>query len=64
MHEQNKVASATFETFTAVKIWVVVFWVMTPCSPVGGYQRFDGTYVVHFQGRSVPLQKRSFFFSP
>jgi len=29
-----------FEIFTATKIQVVVFWVMTPCSDVVGYQRF------------------------
>jgi hypothetical protein len=24
-----------FEVFAAVKIWIVVFWVVTPCSLVG-----------------------------
>jgi hypothetical protein len=24
---------------------IVVFWVVTACSPVGGYQRFGGTYL-------------------
>jgi hypothetical protein len=27
----------------AVKISIVVIWVMTPCSLVGGYRRFRGT---------------------
>jgi hypothetical protein len=32
------------EDFTdVVKIHIVVVWVMTPCSLVGGYQRFGGT---------------------
>jgi hypothetical protein len=42
-----------FEVFTAVKIWIVVVLVMTPCSVVGGYQRFGGTCFLHFQGRST-----------
>jgi hypothetical protein len=28
---------ARFEVFMAVKLWFVVFWVVTPCSLVGGY---------------------------
>jgi hypothetical protein len=28
---------------------VVVIWVVTPCSPVGGYQRFGWTYCFHLQ---------------
>jgi hypothetical protein len=28
---------------TVVKMFTVVFWVVTPCSLVGGYQRFEGT---------------------
>jgi len=31
---------ARFVVFTAVKIHVEVFWVVTPCSFVVGYQRF------------------------
>jgi hypothetical protein len=30
---------------------IAVFWVVTPCCLVGGYQRFRGTYRLHFQGR-------------
>jgi hypothetical protein len=30
-----------FQAFTAVKIQVEVFWIVTPCSDVG-YQRFGG----------------------
>jgi hypothetical protein len=29
---------------------IMVFWVVTPCDFVGGYQRFGGTYRFHFQG--------------
>jgi hypothetical protein len=29
---------------TAVKIWFVVFWVVTQCRRIGGYQRFRGTH--------------------
>jgi hypothetical protein len=35
---------------TLVKISFVVFWVVTPCSLVGGYRRFEGTYRVLIQG--------------
>jgi hypothetical protein len=35
--------------FTAVKILVEVFWVMTPCSVVVRYQRFGGPCCVHLQ---------------
>jgi hypothetical protein len=32
-----------FKVFTAVKMWIVVFSLVTPCSFVGGYQNFAGT---------------------
>jgi hypothetical protein len=32
-----------FEVFTAVKMWIVGYWIVTPCSLVGGYQRFGGS---------------------
>jgi len=34
--------STRFEVFTAVKIQVEVFWVVTPCSVAVGHQRFGG----------------------
>jgi hypothetical protein len=37
------------EVFAAVKITTIVFWVMTPCSLVGGHQRFGGIYCLHLQ---------------
>jgi hypothetical protein len=46
-------ANMSFEAFQAVKIsWTVGFHVMTPCSLVGSYQHFEGTYCLHLQGRS------------
>jgi hypothetical protein len=35
---------ANFEVFTAVMIQVEVFWIVTPCSVVVGYQRFRGPF--------------------
>jgi len=32
----------SFEAFTAVMFQVEVFWVVTPCNVVVGYQRFRG----------------------
>jgi hypothetical protein len=39
-----------FEILKAVKIWIVVFWVMMLCSIVDGYQCFGGTYHLHLLG--------------
>jgi hypothetical protein len=36
-----------FEIFKVVKIHVKVFWVMTPCSDVVGYQHFRGPCCLH-----------------
>jgi hypothetical protein len=35
-----------------MKMAVVVFWIATPCSLVGGYQRFGGIYHLHLQSTS------------
>jgi hypothetical protein len=35
-----------FEVFTAMKIWIVVFWFVTPCSLVNGYQMFLSTLYI------------------
>jgi len=37
--------TANFEAFTAM--FQVVFWVVTPCSVVVGYQRFRGSCCLH-----------------
>jgi hypothetical protein len=41
---------ARYEVFTAVKIQVDVFWVVTPCSVVVGYRRFRGPCYIHLLG--------------
>jgi len=45
--DANTFRFAAFEVFTAVKIQVEVFWVVTPCSVVVGYRRFRGPCCVH-----------------
>jgi hypothetical protein len=40
------------DVFTMVKIYTMVFSIMTLCSLVCGYQHFTGTYCYHLQGRS------------
>jgi hypothetical protein len=40
-----------FEVFTAVVMKSIVFWDMTPCSPLSVNRRFGGTYRLHLQGR-------------
>jgi hypothetical protein len=44
-----------FEFLTAVKAWIMVFWIVTPGRLVGGYQYFGGTHRLHFQGSSDML---------
>jgi hypothetical protein len=43
----DKAFYATRFVFTAVKIQVEVFWVVTPCSVVVGYQCFRGPCCLH-----------------
>jgi hypothetical protein len=38
------------EVLTAVKLSVLVVWVVTPCGLVGRYQCFGGTYCFRLQG--------------
>jgi hypothetical protein len=40
----------TFEIFTAVKILVQIFGVVTPCNVLVGYKRFRGPCFLHLQG--------------
>jgi hypothetical protein len=37
----------------ALKTLVVVYWVVTPCSLVCGYKRFEGTCRLDLQSRSL-----------
>jgi hypothetical protein len=39
-----------FEVFTAVKIEILIFWVVMLCSLIGGYHCFGGTCYLHLQG--------------
>jgi hypothetical protein len=41
-----------FEVFMVIKIQVVVFWVLTPCSVVVGYQHSRGPCCLHLQGEA------------
>jgi len=38
-----------FEVFTVVKIHIEVFWIVTSCSVVVGYQNFGGPCCLHLQ---------------
>jgi hypothetical protein len=42
------------EVLTAVKMSILVFWVVTPCGLVGRYQRFGRAYYLCLQGRVSP----------
>jgi hypothetical protein len=42
-----------FEVLMAVKMSMLVFWIVTPCELVGRDQRFGGTYYLHLQGWRV-----------
>jgi hypothetical protein len=48
------------EVFMAVNIQIKVFWIVTPCSDVVGYQRFGGSCCLHVQGEE---KKRWYFLS-
>jgi hypothetical protein len=37
------------EVFTAVAMKSIIFWDITPCSPLGVNRRFGGTYRLHIQ---------------
>jgi hypothetical protein len=44
---------AGFEVLTAVMLQVEVFWVVTPCNIVVGYQCFGGQRCLYLQGHST-----------
>jgi hypothetical protein len=48
-----------FEVFTAVVMKSVIFWDMTPCSPLSFNRYFGGTYRLHLQGRRNKFSKQA-----
>jgi hypothetical protein len=51
-----QIKTARFEVFTAMKIKVAVFWVVTTCNDVVGYQSFGWLCSLHFQGREMKIK--------
>jgi hypothetical protein len=55
--------SLSFEALTAVMFHVEVFWVVTLCIVVIGYQRFGGPCCLHLQGvvsyRNITRRQKS-----
>jgi hypothetical protein len=50
MHEPNKERRCiTWDDFTYRRFDIEIFWVMTPCSLVGGYWYFGETWCLHLQ---------------
>jgi hypothetical protein len=47
----TKKSTEGFEAFTAVVMKSIMFWDMTPCSPLSSNRRFGGPYLLHFQGQ-------------
>jgi hypothetical protein len=41
----------------AVKIPMLILWVVTTCRLVHRYQRFEGTYKLHVQGETEALKQ-------
>jgi hypothetical protein len=39
-----------FEVYTAVFMKSIIFWYVTPCSPLSCNRRFGGTYPLNLQG--------------
>jgi hypothetical protein len=39
-----------FDVFTAVRIIMLFFWVLSPCRPVGSFQSLGEIYCLHLQG--------------
>jgi hypothetical protein len=47
------------EVFMAVIFQVEVFWFLTPCSVVVGYQRFRGPCCIHLQGDVAGMEENA-----
>jgi hypothetical protein len=41
------------EVLSVVTVKSIIFWYVTPCSPVEVHRRFGGPYYVHLQNRRV-----------
>jgi hypothetical protein len=48
-----------FEVFTAVVMKSIIFWDMTPCSPLSFNRRFGRTYRLHLQDIRNKFSKKS-----
>jgi hypothetical protein len=55
---QYKCSNVGFEVLTAVFMKSIIFWDMTPCSPLSANRRFGGTYRLHLQGRRNKFSKK------
>jgi hypothetical protein len=53
---ETEFTAASFEDFTAMKIQIAIFWVVTPYSVVAGYKSFRGRCCLHLQGEDVTVQ--------
>jgi len=52
----DKLYNTSFEAFTAVMFQVEVFWVVTQCSVMVGYQPFRGPCCLHLQPEDLDLK--------
>jgi len=50
---------ARLQIFTAIKIQVSLFWIVTRCSDVVGYERFGGPFRLHLHPLGSDLNQRS-----
>jgi hypothetical protein len=56
-HEKGEFIYAGFEVLTAVVMKSIIFWDITPCSPLSFNRRFGGTYRLYLQGRRNRFRK-------
>jgi len=49
--------------FTLWGFQVEVFWVVTPCGVVVGYQRFGGPCCLHFQGEAAGVEEKGYRYT-
>jgi uncharacterized protein YfaT (DUF1175 family) len=57
LYETSYLCHVGFEVFTAVVMKSILFWDMTPCSPLSFNQHFTGTYRLYLQGRRNRFSK-------